>query len=82
VFVAGSKTGIIVSGVPDMGKALSLKTGASDLHCNAVPVDIQEEESGTPSLKSARHIMHSFHGISFWKTRCGVAGEISFQSFH
>jgi hypothetical protein len=82
VFVSGSKTGIIISGVLDMGKALSLKIGASDLHCNVVPVDIQAGESDTPSLKSDRHITHSIHGISVWKTRCGVAGEISFQSFH
>jgi hypothetical protein len=64
VFLSGSKSGLIVSGVPDMGNALSLKIGASDLHCNVVPVDIQAEESDAPSLKSDRYITHSFHGIS------------------
>ena len=34
-------TGLSVSGVPDMDKALFLKTVASDLQCVVLPVDIQ-----------------------------------------
>ena len=38
VFLSG--TGLSVSGMPDMGKALCLKIVASDLQCDVLPVDI------------------------------------------